>query len=141
MKALIVILFITSFLFIDGCKKPASCVSSGGGISGTGTLSVTPTHLNLYVDSCKIFIKYGTLDAPDNGVYDDSQWCYLPPNDTVPVAVFNNLQPGLYYLYAKGYHPIYQAYVLGAVNYTMCNEHAVSIFLPTYQAPPGPFVW
>ena len=142
MKCLIFILFIAAAsLLVGGCKKPSSCASSGGGISGTGTLSVTPTHLNLYVDSCIVYIKYGTLDAPANGVYDDSQWCRLYAPDTIPVAVFSNLQSGLYYLYAKGYHPAYQAYVLGAVNYTMCNEHAVSIYLPTYQAPPGPFIW
>lgn len=136
MKALAFILFIAPCLLGCSCKKPASCVSSGGGIGGTATLSVTPTHLNLYVDSCTIYIKYGTLDAPVDSIYDDSQICRKYAPDTTPVAIFKNLQPGLYYLLGKGYHTVYGVHVKGAANYTMCNEHAQSIYLPTYQYNP-----
>ena len=142
MRSFIFILFIfTSCLLFYSCKKPSSCVSSGGGTGGNGSISVTPTHLNLYVDSFMVYIKYGTLDEPANGIYDDSQKCSMPVGDTIPVAVFSNLQPGLYYFYGKGYHAPYSAYVTGAANYTMCTGHAASIYLPTYQYFPNPFVW
>ncbi len=133
MKNLVFILLIAPFLLVESCKRPSSCANSGGGVGGTATLSVTPTHLNLYVDSCTIYIKYGTLDAPVDSTYDDSQICRIYAPDTIPVAIFKNLKPGLYYLYGLGYHPVYSAYVKGATNYTMCTEHAQSIYLPTYQ--------
>ena len=80
-----------------------------------------------------VYIKYGSLNEPADGIYDDSQKCHLPPDDTIPVAVFDSLKPGLYYFYGKGFHVVYQAYVVGAANYTLCTEHAASIYLPTDQ--------
>ena len=81
------------------------------------------------MDSCTVYIKYGTLDAPASGVYDDSQRVAMV--DTVPVAKFTNLKPGLYYFLGVGYHAAYAVNVRGAVNYTMCNAHTVSLLLPT----------
>ena len=134
MRAALLISFILFALFTGSCKKHSSCVSSGGGKGGTGTIRVIPTHSGVYVDSCWIYIKYGTLDEPANGVYDDSQYCTL--NDTIPVATFNGLKPGIYYFYGNGYHLLYQAYVKGAANYTLCSEQTVSIYLPTYPYIP-----
>jgi hypothetical protein len=71
---------------------------------------------------------------PANGVYDDSQKCVLA--DTIPVATFKNLKPGLYYLYGQGYHTAYATYVKGAANYTLCSEKSVSVLLPTYPYNP-----
>jgi hypothetical protein len=127
---LISILFI--FLVAAGCKPKASCVSSGGGKGGTATISITPTHFNSYVDSCMVYVKYGTLNTPADGIYDDSVRCVLV--DTIPVATFTNLKAGLYYFYGQGYHQApFNAYVKGAANYTMCSEHNQSLYLPTDQ--------
>ena len=129
------IAFIIAFCVLaTGCKPKASCISSGGGKGGSGTIMVSPTHSGSYVDSCMVYIKYGTLDEPASGAYDDSQKCVLA--DTIPVATFTNLKPGLYYFYGNGYHLTYQAYVKGAANYTMCTEHSASIYLPTYPYIP-----
>ena len=137
MKWVIFILIIISpSLIASSCHKHSSCVTSGGGVGGTGTLSVTPTHSGIYIDSCMVYIKYGTLDAPTNGVYDDSQACHLPAGDTVPVAVFTNLKAGIYYLYGVGYHATYSPPgVKGAIPYTLCSEQAASLYLPTYSYP------
>lgn len=124
-----------SLLFLVVCCKPKNnCISSGGGKGGSGSISISPSHYGSYVDSCTIYIKYGTLNTPGNGVYDDSARCVMV--DTVPVATFSNLKGGLYYFYASGYHKAYAAYVKGAVNYTMCTEHSVSLLLPTYSYNP-----
>ena len=131
---LIILIAITPCLMAGSCHKHASCVTSGGGKGGTASLAVTPTHLNIYIDSCMVYIKYGTLDDPADGIYDDSQKCVLNLPDTIPVATFSNLTPGIYYLYGSGYHTGYSPpYVKGAASYTVCNEQAYNTYLPTYS--------
>jgi hypothetical protein len=121
-------------LLANACKPKSQCVSAGGGKGGTVVISVSPTHLDGYVDSCTVYIKYGSLDAPANGIYDDSVICSLA--DTIPVARFTNLKAGLYFFYGKGYHIPYTAYVKGAVNYTACTEVGATLLLPTYSYNP-----
>ncbi len=122
---------VTLIYFVEGCKPKSNCVNSGGGKGGTATISISPTHYDSYVDSCTIYIKYGSLDEPANNVYDDSQKCVMI--DTIPVATFSNLKAGLYYFMGKGFHTSFHVYVIGATNYIMCNEHSVSMYLPTDQ--------
>ena len=115
---------------LPGCKPKSTCVSSGGGKGGGASISVSPSHAGAYVDSFKVYIKYGTLSTPANSIYDDSAWCVMV--DTIPVAKFTNLKAGLYFFYGTGYHAAYNAIVVGQVNYTMCDEHAASILMPTF---------
>ncbi len=126
----LIFLFLVAAISLPACKPKSSCVNSGGGKGGFASVSVSPSHYGAYVDSCKIYIKYGTLSTPTNGVYDDSAWCVMV--DTIPVATFSNLKAGLYFFYGSGYHVASNAYVIGQVNYTMCNEHSASILMPTY---------
>ncbi len=119
-------------VILGSCKPKGSCISSGGGKGGNATISISPTHLTSFVDSCLVYIKYGSLNTPTDGIYDDSARCVLV--DTIPVATFTNLKAGLYYFYGKGYHQApYNVYVKGAANYTMCSEHNQSLYLPTDQ--------
>jgi hypothetical protein len=137
MKAVIsiAILFFACFFAGESCKKSASCTGSGGGKGGNATINITPEHLAYLIDSCTIYIKYGTLDAPANGIYDDSTKCVMV--DTTPVATFPGLKPGLYYFYGVGYHTGYSPpYVKGAANYTICKEQVINIYLPTYSYLP-----
>ena len=133
-KVTIIMSFIIACLFAASCKPKSNCAGSGGGKGGSASISVSPSHYGAYVDSCTIYIKYATLNTPDNGVYDDSQKCVMA--DTVPIATFTGLTPGLYYFYGKGYHAAYSSYVKGAVNYTMCTAHTQSLLLPTYSYNP-----
>ena len=117
------------------CRKPGNSSISGGGKGGNAVLTVTPEHHGQVVDSCMIYIKYGTNDAPADGIYDDSARCIL--SDTTPVATFSNLSVGLYYLYGVGYHPPYSPpYVRGGVPCTIQKEETINIFLPTYSYQP-----
>ena len=128
----------TAFLLftglIAGCKKSGSSVS-GGGLGGSAVLLITPEHHGQFVDSCIVYIKYGTNDAPANGIYDDSTSCIL--EDTTPVAIFHNLTIGLYYVYGIGYHSTYTPpYIKGGVPVTISAEDTNTVFLPTYSYDP-----
>ncbi len=124
------ILFIV-LIATFGCSKPNNAIT-GGGKGGNATLTVTPEHHGEYVDSCTVYIKYGTNDKPSSNVYDDSVVCVLGGvGDTTPVAVFNNLKVGLYYLYGSGYHPSYHAYVKGGIPWTISKEDNETAYLPT----------
>lgn len=86
----------------------------------------------MFVDSCTIYIKYGTNDAPASGVYDDSSRCILA--DTTPIAAFTGLTAGQYYLYGNGYHTGYSPpQVRGGIPYTISKDYdTTSVYLPTY---------
>ena len=114
------------------CRKPGNSSISGGGKGGNAVLTVTPEHHGQVVDSCMIYIKYGTNDAPANGIYDDSAICTL--RDTTPVAAFRGLTIGQYYLYGVGIHfPYVPANVKGGIPCTITNaSDSTVIYLPTY---------
>jgi hypothetical protein len=127
------LLFITLWLCAaEGCKKPAAPAPSGSGKGGSAVLIVSPVHHGQFVDTCTVYIKYNTLDAPSNGVYDDSLVCTMA--DTIPVAIFSGLKKGDYYLFARGYHTLYvPPYVRGGLPVTISSQDSMKIYLPTYQ--------
>ena len=83
-----------------------------------------------------MYIKYATLDAPSNGVYDDSQAVYI--SNGVPVASFTNLTQGNYYILAVGYHGAYSPpNVKGGKSFVVSgSSEVVSDTIPTYQYNP-----
>lgn len=130
MKNTALIVFIL-LVVLGGCEKPNNAIT-GGGKGGNGVLSIIPEHTNLYVDSCMVYIKYGTLDAPAVGVsYDDSAWVHMV--DTIPVATFSGLTKGLYYIYAQGYHKVFFSKVKGGINWTLSKQDSETVFVPTYS--------
>lgn len=131
-KRSILLCCVGAVVLIGGCKKKSNNNVSGGGKGGNHVILVTPEHHNFFVDSCTIYLKYGTNDAPASGVYDDSAKCIL--SDTTPVATFKNLMSGLYYLYALGYHAGYvPPEVKGGLPCTINNEDTIRVYLPTYS--------
>jgi hypothetical protein len=78
-----------------------------------------------------VYIKYGQLDAPANGVYDDSAKCIVLGGK--PFAIFESLTVGLYYMYGIGYHQLTKLHVKGAANYTRHIQQKQSLYLPTYS--------
>jgi hypothetical protein len=114
-----------------GCHKSGtSGCPTGGGKGGTITLSVIPEHSNYFVDSCMVYIKYGTTDAPLDGTYDDSAKVVL--QDTTPVATFSGLSQGNYYVLGVGYHQLLSERVKGGVPCTICSDANITEYLPTY---------
>ncbi|MEI8279016.1 MAG: hypothetical protein WCG87_04580 [Bacteroidota bacterium] len=134
-------LFILMFAF--GCgKQDAGPVviptSAGRGDSGRAILSVIPRHNGMNVDTATVYIKYNALNAPVNG-YDDSMVCTL--NAGNPLAKFDSLRNGNYYLYCTG-HIIdttggLNKYVplSGGTGYTVITQSTtpVTILLPVNQ--------
>ena len=126
------LLIACSLLPVAGCKKPAEASTTSGGKGGDRTIKVSPEHHGIFVDTCTVYIKYNTQDAPLDNVYDDSLVCVMM--DTIPVAVFTNLKVGDYYLFARGYHTLYvPPYVKGGLPCKIRTEDTVKIILPTYS--------
>ncbi len=122
-------------LLLGGCKKTPATTTSEGGKGGNATLTVTPAHHGEFVDTCTVYIKYNTQDAPPGGIYDDSSVC-VTVNDT-PKATFPGLKNGNYYLLAKGYHsPYTPPYVKGGAKYSITTQSTVNVIVPTYSYLP-----
>lgn len=127
MKYSVFIVLFCSLAYIS-CKKSGNNTPSGGGPGGNTTLLVMPQHGGVLIDSCTVFIKYGTDNAPTDGVYDDSAVVAL--NDTIPIAAFHNLTNGVYYLFGRGYHSTYSPpYLKGGRNVTISNQDSVQVYL------------
>jgi hypothetical protein len=84
-----------------------------------GELKVTAKHHENYIDSCMVYIKYGSVNPPLDGKYDDSAKCVMEGG--IPVATFSNLSMGNYYLYAYGWDPKFTppSHVKGAYAYPL----------------------
>ncbi len=123
---------IIGLFFAGGCQ-PKGTEITGGGKGGTYTIHITGEHHGELLDTCMVYIKYNSMDAPSTGVYDDSEKCLL--FDGVPVAAFDSLLEGNYYVLAVGYHGAYSPpNVKGGKTITVSGPvHIVSDTTPTYQ--------
>ncbi len=113
------------------CKSSESTKVTGGGKGGNVTILVTPEYYGAYVDTCTVYIKYGTLDAPAGNVYDDSAVCTLIGG--ISIATFSNLKIGLYYFLAVGYHMEggHPPDVKGGAQKTVQSNGTVNVYVPT----------
>ncbi len=102
-----------------------------GGKGGNATLRVNTFHHDKRIDSITVFIKYNTLDAPGNSIYDDSARVVKAPTDTV--AVFSGLKTGNYYLYGYGWDPRINSIVKGGLPYVITSETSQIITLPVSE--------
>lgn len=106
---------ISSTMLFTACKKDPKA-----GKGGKAVLKITPKHHSTYIDSCTVYIKYGTKDLPAGLQFDDSAKCV--PEGGKPVATFANLNKGDYYLYGAGYDPNIVRQVVGGSPYTISDE-------------------
>ena len=138
MKSLITItaIFLTGIIIGESCKPKPGNTITGGGKGGTYTINVTGEHHGGLLDTCKMYIKYATLDAPASGIYDDSASVTI--TNGVPVATFNDLTIGNYYVLAVGYHDAYSPpNVKGGKSFVISGSaQVVSDTIPTYQYNP-----
>jgi len=103
----------------DDNPVPIPVAGKGGSVQ----LRINTFHHSRRIDSLTVYIKYNTLDAPGNGIYDDSARVVKSATDTV--AVFSGLKVGRYYLYGNGWDPIINQGVHGGLPYTI-NDTLVS---------------
>lgn len=90
-----------------------------GGKGGSTVLILSPKHHTRYIDSCTIYVKYNTKDAPSGG-YDDSMVC--SNFGAKPTATFSNLKKGDYYLYGYGYDTLIHQNVKGGFGYSITAD-------------------
>lgn len=115
------LIFAISALALSCKKGEDSGLLAGKG--GLAVLKITPRHHGRQIDSCTIYIKYNAVDAPSGGSYDDSAQTVLI--DGVPIATFDSLKRGNYYLYGLGWDPKLTppAHVKGGIGYYLQNEN------------------
>ncbi len=128
----ICLIFLSGILMAGSCKQPVETVS-GGGKGGSSTITVSGEHRGSLIDTCMIYIKYNSLDAPANAVYDDSATSVLINGK--PTATFSGLTTGNYYLLAVGYHGGFSPpNVKGGKKCSVFhNGDTASVVIPTYQ--------
>jgi hypothetical protein len=127
MKRIIFFLSVIVVVFFTACThEPFKFI---GGKGGAATIVVYPKHhtVTATLDSMMVYIKYNTLDAPSNGVYDDSAACtYI---NSLPSCSFSGLKNGDYYLYAKGYDYDVAARVKGGAPYSITLQQSQNLTL------------
>lgn len=91
------------------------------GQGGTASFRVIPNHDGVDVDSCKVYIKYDAAVVPIDKVYDDSAWAKMV--DGKPVASFDGLKPGNYYIFGNGWDIITSEHVHGGVPFVILEKN------------------
>ncbi len=132
MKKIFGALFITAALMAgcgDDTKNPTPEPSLTGGKGGASTLKVTPQHHGENIDSCTIFIKYAAKDKPSS--YDDSAVCVLIGGK--PVATFDSLLQGDYYLFGHGYDTSIFEIVEGGAPVKIDGDGIKNVNLPVTE--------
>lgn len=124
-KLFLFTLFIISTAF--GCKKKSSA-----GTGGNANLKVVAQHHSLSIDSGTIYIKFNTLDAPSDGVYDLTQ-SFSSSSTGNAFTIFNGLKKGDYYIYGTGWDPSISNQVKGGIPYTVESETELSIIVPVTE--------
>lgn len=110
-------IFSTSCVRKTTIDEPESKPIAGKG--GLTTLSIIPQHHEKNIDSCTIYIKYNATARPATGVYDDS--LMVVPLNGHPVAKFEGLKKGDYYIYGVGYDPDIAEPVIGGTSFTIID--------------------
>ena len=138
MKKHLHIILSIAFLTVanSSCSKHPITTLTGGGIGGRATIIVIPEAYNFYVDTCMVFIKYGTLDAPLLDAYDDSVSCVLVNDE--PRAIFSRMKIGLYYFKVVGIHSGFghPPNVRGGLSGLISKEDSIKFWVPTYSYTP-----
>jgi len=104
-----------------------------GGKGGYAILDVQPQHHGVAknIVNCTLYIKYNTLDAPANGVYDDSTVCTIA--DSMAKGAFTQLSNGNYYIYGYGYDSSIKQNIKGGTSYTISKQSEQTMLLPVSE--------
>ncbi len=123
--ALLLLLLSTTI----ACNRSDNNNDDMAGKGGKATLKVMPAHHEKQIDSCTVYIKYNTRDAP--ATYDDSVKTQIAGG--VPTATFTELKKGDYYLYGRGWDKDIQQVVTGGIPVTITQEAVVPVNLPVSE--------
>jgi hypothetical protein len=113
-------------IFSVACNKGSDEPASGGGKGGNATLRVTARHHSRVIDTCMVYIKYGSKDLA--AAYDDSAMVSTDAGERV--AIFSGLTTGSYYLLGRGWDPVIADSVTGGLPIEIKEEKIHAISLP-----------
>jgi hypothetical protein len=88
--------------------------------------------LLLTITEPSISIKFNSLDAPSDGVYDLTQKV-SKDNAGDSYTIFKGLKAGDYYVYGIGWDPSISSNVKGGIPCTIDNETDLSIIVPVTE--------
>ena len=125
------ILIFSALFILSACAHDPGVIIGGKG--GFATIVVYPRHHGNTgnLDSCKVYIKYNTLNAPADGLYDDSMACLKA--DTLQYCSFAGLKNGNYYFYGTGYDYSISQKVKGGLPYTVTVQGSQNFNLPVSE--------
>jgi len=116
---------------MPSCKKKDK---DSAGTGGNTTFVVAPQHHGKPIDSCTVYLKYNTMDAPGTGTsnYDISAKVMMVNGE--PVATFPGMKKGQYYVFGSGYDPAISQGVIGGIPYKIEQDGGtVKITLPVSE--------
>lgn len=120
-----------SLFTIASCQPDKK--ASVGGKGGAATINIYPQHHTIAknIINGKVYIRYGLLNAPANGQYDDSAAC--TNHDSLLSCSFTGLNNGDYYFLATGYDTSINQAVKGGSPYTITQQAVQSFNLPVSE--------
>lgn len=128
MKTLLLSLMSIILLSVNGCKKKPSA-----GLGGNANLKISARHHAFNIDSCTIYIKFNSSEAPDNlSDYDLSQQVAMDTGGN-SYTIFKGLKKGDYYIFAYGWDPAISENVKGGIPYTIADETDIDIIVPVTE--------
>lgn len=122
MKTSSILSIFLLLFFVQSCKQKSSA-----GLGGNANLIINAKHHGLAIDSCTIYVKFNSVDAPSNlSDYDLSQTLILDANN-ISSTTFKGLKKGDYYIYGQGWDPSIAEAVKGGLPYTISEEKDMNL--------------
>jgi hypothetical protein len=124
-------IIMLSIIIASSCERKEKETAEGpAGKGGNANIKIVSKHHGKDIDNTTVFIKYNTSDAANQ--YDDS---VVAVHDLmgIPVATFEGLKQGSYYLYGRGWDTTISATVLGGLPLTISEDKTYEISLPVTE--------
>ena len=116
-------IFVLTILLFTGCEKDAERNSDGHIIvKGSNRLIVSVIHHTWAVTNIQVWLKEDATEFPGTNT---SLYDWSATTDAGGTAIFNELFPGNYFLYAKGFDTVFGAEVHGYYPVVL-NESTLS---------------
>jgi hypothetical protein len=109
---------------VAACKKSENgSTESGTLVKGKIVLQISVMHHTWAVPGINVYMKLNTLNFPgsDTTLYDQ-----VAKADNEGVVQFDGLFPGNFFIYAKGYDPIFRANVVGGAPLTLNSSNVTN---------------
>jgi hypothetical protein len=110
-----------------GCKKKPAA-----GLGGNANLKISAFHHTFPIDSCTVYIKFNSSEAPADNQFDLEQPLSKDGNGN-SFTTFTGLKKGDYYLFARGWDPSISETVKGGIPYTINTEENINITVPVTE--------